>query len=99
MAASSRSSPCWIRLWPRPRLASGRSVCGQVVADGEERGLGAVAEAGLGEDGRDVVLDGALGQRQPLGDLMVGGAGAEQPQHLDLPMGQQLTTLDRSRNH
>ena len=49
-----------------------------------------VVQAGLGKNGRDVVLDGPLGQRQRLGDLAVGRAAAELTQHVELAGGQRL---------
>src|SRR6266545_3989428 len=51
---------------------------------GVEGGLGTVAQPEPGEDPRDVVLDRALAEVEPAGDLTVGRAGGDQSQDLDL---------------
>jgi hypothetical protein len=52
------------------------------VANGKQGGLGTVAQAGLGQDSRDVVLDRSVGERQPLGDFMIGGTGTQEAQDI-----------------
>jgi hypothetical protein len=56
-------------------LAAGPPV---ECADGVGGGLGAVVHTELGEEGRDVVLDGFLGEEQAVADLAVGEAFAEE---------------------
>src|SRR5581483_1415650 len=51
-------------------------------------GLGAAFHAELGEQRRDVVLDGLLGQEDALADLPVGQAFADQLEDLALLVGQ-----------
>ena len=69
---------------PRRGGARGRRRPGvrrrRVVEDpgGVGRGLGAALHAELGEQGGDVVLDGLLGEEQPVADLPVGQALADQ---------------------
>jgi hypothetical protein len=46
------------------------------------------ADAELGEQRGDVVADRLGRQRQPRGDLGVGQALGQQPEHLDLPAGE-----------
>ena len=59
------------------------------VPGGVRGGLGPAAQAELGEDVADVVLDGLAADVEALGDLGVGQAVAEQVEHLGLALGQQ----------
>ena len=52
--------------------------------------LGAALHRQLAENIRDMLLGSAQANDQALGDLVVGGAIGEQPQHLQLARGQQL---------
>jgi hypothetical protein len=52
--------------------------------------LGARRQPQLGEDAVDVLLDGALGDHQPLGDRLVGAALGHQREHLTLVLAQVL---------
>jgi len=49
-----------------------------------KRGLGAIANVEFSEDARDVVLDGAFGQVQAIGDFLVRCAAAEKRDDLSL---------------
>src|SRR3712207_2752351 len=62
----------------------------EAAADGYPGGFGAVVGAELGEDLADVELDGALGDEEPLGDLLVAQPPRDEPEHLDLPGRQRL---------
>ncbi len=42
----------------------------------------------LGEDARDVPLDGLGGEEQPLADRLIGSALGHQLEHLSLPFGE-----------
>jgi len=74
---------------------SARSARGPQVARGERRRLGAVAKAQLLEHVSHVRLDRRLGDEQPLGDLAVAQAGAQQREHLVLALGELRETLER----
>src|SRR5690606_27799129 len=60
----------------------------QAVAVGVDDRLDAIAQVELGEDARDIGLDGLLADHQGLGDLAVGQAVGDEAQHLQLPRGQ-----------
>ena len=60
----------------------------EVLAGGVGGRLGPVAQAELGQQVADVVLDRLAGDEQPLGDLGVGQAGPDQLQDLGLAPGQ-----------
>jgi hypothetical protein len=60
----------------------------QVVPVSVRGGLGAIAEAGLGEDIRDVVRDCVQANEQLIGDLLVGLAFCDQLEDFDLPVGE-----------
>ena len=62
----------------------------QLMAVGVSGGLGAVGDAGLVEDALEVEGDGVLADDECLGDLAVRLAGRDQPQHLDLALGQPI---------
>ena len=51
---------------------------------GEDDGLGAVVEVELGEDACDVGLDGGVADDELAGDVGVGEAARDEPQHLEL---------------
>ena len=78
-----------IRTWAstRPCLRRAPGVQG-VLHDAElagaESGLGAIADVELGQDIRDVVLDGTFGEIQAIGDFLVRRAAAEQRDDLSL---------------
>ena len=72
-----------LRFGPNRRLGVGQSV-----ALGPERGLGAVGDPDPGEGRGQVGLDGALADVEPAGDLLVGQALADQPEHFRLAAGQ-----------
>jgi hypothetical protein len=55
---------------------------------GEHDCLSAIPQAQFGEDARDVCLHVGFGRVQAGGDFGVGPATADQPQHLDLALGQ-----------
>lgn len=55
-----------------------------------ERGARPVAHSELGEDGGEVVLHRALGDRQRLRDLAVAVAAGDQPQDLDFALGERI---------
>src|SRR5689334_14055227 len=57
---------------------------------GDDRGLDTALHAELGEQAGDVVLHRLLGEVQPLADLAVGEALADQGEDLPLPGGQAL---------
>ena len=61
---------------------------GDPEAAGGRGGLAARPDAQLGQQRRDVVLDGLGRQRQPGGDLGVAEPLGEQAEHLDLPAGE-----------
>jgi RimJ/RimL family protein N-acetyltransferase/GNAT superfamily N-acetyltransferase len=66
-----------------------------VVLQAEDRGLGAVGQAQLGQDAGDVALDRLLGDRQGPGDLAVGTAPGDLAQHVGLARGEQLERAGR----
>ncbi len=51
---------------------------------GEDDGLGAVVEVELGEDARDVGLDGGVAYDELAGDVGVGHAAGDEPEHFEL---------------
>ena len=54
----------------------------------DHRGVRSIIGAQLGEDGLDSTLDGFLGDRKLIRDLLVGIAGRDQSQHIDFGRGQ-----------
>src|SRR5215469_14099113 len=58
--------------------------------DADHGGLGPVVRAQLGEDVLDPPLHGLLGDRKLVGDLFVGIAGGNQPQHTDFSLRQSV---------
>src|SRR6516162_6210026 len=66
-----------IPTWLRPVLAA----IG-LVAEGEDRRLDAVLQAGFGEDAADVSLDGLLADSQVPGDLPVAVTAGDQPEYV-----------------
>ncbi len=62
--------------------------CDEASLVGEDDCLGAITQAQLGEDARDVCLHRGLGKEQLGGDLGVGPAAADQPQYLNLASGE-----------
>jgi hypothetical protein len=68
-----------------PRCLSGAGRRGdQPVLDGEHRRSGARALTCFVVHARQVVLHGARGEKQALGDFAVGQAAGDEAQHLDL---------------
>src|SRR6478736_6113966 len=55
-----------------------RRILEDAELTGAERGLSTIADIELGEDVGDVVLDGAFGKVEPIGDFLVRRAAAEQ---------------------
>src|SRR5688500_2481664 len=60
----------------------------EVVADREEGGGGAVVDGDLRVDVLDVVVDGADGDGERCGDLLVAQAAGEEDEDLDLAGGE-----------
>lgn len=67
-------------LWRAKRL-------NQPLLTGEAGGLGAIGGVELVEDGRDIVLDRAFGQGEPIADFAVAEPVADQTQDLALTFG------------
>ena len=62
----------------------------EAVAGGQVDGLGAALGAELGQDRRDVELDGVVADGEALGDGLVGQALGDEVEYLALPLGQIL---------
>src|SRR6266481_3216808 len=83
------------------RKAAGASVTSPISgaefspadAGGEPGGFSAAPHAELGEDAGHVMLGCLAGDEQPRGDLGVGQALAEKPQHLLLALGEPADVL------
>src|SRR5439155_13991090 len=65
----------------------------QALADRVQRGVGAVEDLQLLVHVADVVAHRLLADLQPVGDLLVGHAGRDQPQDLELAGGQPVVEL------
>jgi hypothetical protein len=72
----------------RGRAATRGLLVDEADANGADRGLDAVVDLQLGEDARDVVLDGAAADVQRLTDARVVPAPGQEPEHLELPRRQ-----------
>lgn len=67
----------------------------EVVAFGEDGGLGSVVDADLGEDALHVFLDRFETDMQAVGDLLVGMSGGNQTQDFQFPIGKRKVELVR----
>src|SRR5215208_314408 len=94
-AAGELPAPCV------PYLRTGRSVLSRLDEPGlvgVDHRLHAVAQAELAEQVRDVGLDCGVGEDQRRGDLGVGEAGGEHPQHLLLALSELGDLVRRARD-
>src|SRR5690349_16806552 len=84
--------------WPSHRWAGRAGRLGRRDADaqGIERGLRATLQTELGENVADVRLDGLLGDMERARDFLVGLPLRQQPQHLDLALGEHVGILRRA---
>src|SRR5262249_58971865 len=75
---------------PKPMIRSGSHSPQQAQRPGAGDSLGAVGCSELVEDVADVFFDGGEGHDQFVGDLLVGPARGQQPQHFQLTAAQRL---------
>src|SRR5262249_21882949 len=68
------------------RFGQGFVERNQAGLESDDRGLGPVGEAELGEDARDVALHGLLADRERLGDLPVRTPPGDLLEHVDLAL-------------
>src|SRR4051812_23171143 len=63
--------------------------------DGPDRQLSAVMQAGFAEQRRHVILDSAVRQAEAVSDLAVSGTDAQQPQDVQIALGERLASRQR----
>src|SRR5213595_3692291 len=80
--------------WSNTTIANRR---GGLRPDGVGDGLTTAARSELAQDRRHVVLDGALGEKEPVGDLRVPGAFTDELQDLELACGERGGVSARRR--
>ena len=72
------------------RHGRGPGLRDQVQVAGAGDGVTTAGRLQLGEDVADVALDCGQGKEEPSGDLLVGAAGGQESQHLQLALGKRF---------